>query len=1036
MVIKQPEKTTLLKSRLWKANDILDKAKQLYRDAANEAKKTKVTNSAINNTPSVRAAKINMDKAKKNVNNEEKRAYSYYENFKNTPKKEKIDTSKLVAEVDAFPDWLLSETTTKKWYELNNLASDASPVINWWEYLIDEENDYRNGIMNKFNSFLNWRSALRKWIRDGSVSVLWTDDKWNNRDLEEARKSSFVDYVRNAYVNSNDLSVGDDINKTKEQRIEKLNRIENADDYLLNYMINWNPDYQAAYEDYKKNWWFPNNLYEYMMWRSTSPYIQHTPEKEKWWFENFMSSWGATVPMEIWWAVSMVDEKTWISEANKKLNQKTWDTALKNISTEDYERYKNEWYSPIEYSWEQVPFSIEWIKKAFSDEWYVESKSRQDASQLRKLLYDQYDKYKYNPETNPDGFRGSVEQYAQYQQKVAEDTYKTFWEAITDYAKETFTEWTLSWDLWQMASTINQLIAWMWWKNAVFNSFNTYRSLQWLDQVPKLTSTALNLISMWLEWQALEDAYNKEVSDAWDYAKSVARTVAWEWIIRWWLWILKYIARNLWGLDETIIRSLWNINKDEWKSMTELTKKSKDPNSYETVFREIWKKFKPIKEKLKADRLNAWKEKEAFEKFNLWEYDAENLVKFMNDNFAGLTDEAVMWWKTWTAETPKFNIWKTSKQADLEAISKYEIDKAYETSTQKLDDAKKYLDKAKYERSKAKTKKEIEIADENVRKAEEEYNNASERYEKAAKDAWIKTENVKKAEEEKYKNEPEEIREARARVAEEEAKEAEKAANLKEREWKYKLELENWEWLRNTTDKDALDAIKVLEDEWNTAFVTNWQTPNAANILDVIKYTKAALQWSEWWKNRVVRLLINWLDATEKDLLSKVPEWYAEVSQKRADKKFLNKVWDDYVWKMEWKWVEKAFEEVEVWWKVFNSNEWTMLRNLFRQIKTDYWLDINNYLLAWAANWEIYWNNTLLKALSTIYPSLPWVMEVWLNWIRSLLAKITAWNYLKWAEKVFKPWDAYATVIPNEYKEDISNIWWNIRNTIWNSLNR
>lgn len=42
-------------------------AKQNYRAAANEAKKTKVTNSAINNTPAVREAKIKMDDARKNL---------------------------------------------------------------------------------------------------------------------------------------------------------------------------------------------------------------------------------------------------------------------------------------------------------------------------------------------------------------------------------------------------------------------------------------------------------------------------------------------------------------------------------------------------------------------------------------------------------------------------------------------------------------------------------------------------------------------------------------------------------------------------------------------------------------------------------------------------------------------------------------------------------------------------------------------------------------------------------------------------------
>ena len=176
---------------------------------------------------------------------------------------------------------------------------------------------------------------------DWTVKVLWKDENWNDRDMEEARKSSFLDYVRNAYVNTDDLSVWEDKYKTTEQKIEKLNSLwDGADNYLLEYMINWNPDYQAAYEDYAKNGWFPNNLYEYMMGRSTSPYIQEKPEEEKSWFNNFMSSRWATVPMEIWGVVSMVEDATWMAENNKMMSQKTWQRTVDNISTEDYEKYK------------------------------------------------------------------------------------------------------------------------------------------------------------------------------------------------------------------------------------------------------------------------------------------------------------------------------------------------------------------------------------------------------------------------------------------------------------------------------------------------------------------------------------------------------------------------------------------------------------------------------------------------------------------------------------------------------------------------
>lgn len=956
----------------------------------------------------------------------------------NSSNKKKIDTSKLVAEVDAFPDWLLTETTTKKWYEVSNLASDASPIIPGGETYVNEENQYRQSIRDNFWKFLEWRKNLRKWIMDWTVKVLWKDENWNDRDLEEARKSSFLDYVRNAYVNTDDLSVWEDKYKTTEQKIEKLNSLwDGADNYLLDYMINWNPDYQAAYEDYAKNGWFPNNLYEYMMWRSTSPYIQEKPEETKSWFNNFMSSRWATVPMEIWGVVSMVEDATWIADDNKMMSQKTWQTAVDNISTEDYERYKQEWYKPIEYTWEQVPFSLKGLKQIFSSDQYAEAKSRQDGSILRKQLYDMYDEYKYNPETNPDWFRWSVEDYAKYQQKVAENTYKSFWQAITDTALSTFTEWTLSANLWQMASEINQLMVWMWWKNAVANSWNIYRWLQWFDAIPKWISTTLSLISMWLEWQALEDAYNQEISSQWDYAESIGWAITWEWILRtaWKLW--KYALKNFWWLNDQMVNSLKNLTKEEWNAMTELMEQSKDPNSYKNVFREIWNKLQPIKEKLKKERLSAWKEKEQFEKFNLWEYDSTNLANNLNTEFEWLTNREIMWDKVWTAKAPKLTIWKTDVEKAMSENAKYFKEEAFNTAKEEFDLASKNLEKAKYERTKAKTKKQIEEAENKIAEAQKDYDKASEKYESTAKDAWVETSKAKstrEAEEKKMENLPENIRENQRIIEEDKAAKAKNAQDLADRKDKYELRFEWWEWLENKTDKDAVDAMDFFIKEWNNTFVTNWQPMNAANTLDVIKYVKWVLKNSEWGKNRAVRLIIQWLDATEKDLLSKVPEWYAEVSQKWADNKFLNESMEEIVGKMEWKWSAKAMEEVVAWESALTKAKMSQAKELFRQVKELYWVDINSYLMAWATNAYINWENWVFAMLKDIYPSLPWLMEQWLTFLKKLAAESAAKGSLKWNNKVFLKSDAVWTVLPNKIKDDVKQIGWNIWNRISDSL--
>lgn len=75
--LKNSDAKWTAQTRINNASKKLDTAKANYRAAANEAKKTKVTNSAINNTPSVRSAKINMDNARSNLKRETK-AYKKY----------------------------------------------------------------------------------------------------------------------------------------------------------------------------------------------------------------------------------------------------------------------------------------------------------------------------------------------------------------------------------------------------------------------------------------------------------------------------------------------------------------------------------------------------------------------------------------------------------------------------------------------------------------------------------------------------------------------------------------------------------------------------------------------------------------------------------------------------------------------------------------------------------------------------------------------------------------------------------------------
>lgn len=738
------------------------------------------------------------------------------------------------------------------------------------------------------SDLIKHRINLRKWIAN------WTVTSWNEAaDYLEMRRWWLVDIFADYMMQNKELIRDDASAQLLQDTIKK--EPEAVIWYMKNVLKNQYPDtYEEknrAIDDYIMKWWKLNDVMDFITEKNATPYWTPKEEKLEWTnpILNFLWSVVSTPIREIWWLTKIVEEKTWLWDYQQQKLRET--VTIPWASTQWYNEYKTSWKLPSKYS--------------------------DDYANL----------YKWYDDAVKDWFIGSVEEYNNYLWDVAAATDKTFKQLTDD-----FTEKYL----------FNPEETWAWLGNAIWDITEivlTELATAWAatpelvaTKVPKYAKYAKRLwqwLKWWAEFQALEDAYEWEVSDVPEYVKSMLTNAVLKWLlegfskmVKRWVWKL---AKTYWWITERWeIALAWETPASSAEKI-KIIKESKWTNPERTPEKEIIKRFLDFRKKVKDDvTLLKWKQRD-IERAYKWEESPADLANRLNENFAKSKNPDIMWEQT-AKVSPEIKIWETRKeqlQRELSEGNKYKLEK--ETN------------KAEWERlsklSPEQRSKELEIKE-------------IEKWEKA------------------------------------------KNAAEEERRRKYEFRVDSEELLKSWYWKDNVALIDVLKEEWNKMFVKEGREFNASNLWELTKLVESKSAWTEWTRQIVQAI---------KETMEQISEWlwwdYGKIAKESWSKSDILQWLDDVLWKL-------TRRTSEAWWEIAAADAWGKvlkwnLRELLSQAKKYYWDDLNREIDSWIIHLAIYDPEKAAELAKNIYPSLPWVLELLINWGKMIATKKAAKNIIE-----------------------------------------
>lgn len=458
------------------------------------------------------------------------------------------------------------------------------------------------------DELLNKKKQLSEWLlkrADARKSIVnWDISTWNKwLDTSEVRKSRLADIARWAL----------------EEMWKSPDAIKSiSDDDLIKRLVgstNWTDMKKMnAVNTYIQNWWYAENVFNYLVWNTSNVYESvWEPKEEKSALRNFV--WATlTAPIKsLAWMSDVVQKnvKYWdktIYERNKESDIAWLWNLIWNVSEEEYQQYKKEWSKRYEKAfnvWKEWYYNLwdieipwaEWVGKQFV--------SRAD-------FYDSYDKAKEN------WFDWSVEQYGDYLYNMANDTYKSTAEQVTNYleTKVYDPKWKWAWFgkfVWELVELVAMPEA-------------KVKYLKYAPDATKLTRGAIKSVNAlkwtaklaweWVKIQALEDAYDADLSSGWKYlTTSIWNAALW--------WLIKWVGSALWWPKWLAKTAIWTKTQAEWNKMSEITERSfKDSNAEVTPYTEIRNLLVKAKDRLLWDRLKKggelWETRAFNLKYNQW----------------------------------------------------------------------------------------------------------------------------------------------------------------------------------------------------------------------------------------------------------------------------------------------------------------------------------------------------------------------------------------------------------------------------------
>ena len=728
--------------------------------------------------------------------------------------------------------WILKEAENKRRQTMQKVTSEVTPKqvqpVTWVEtpiWYTSLRNDItsvdtlqeRNAARG-VSDLIKHRINLRKSISN------WTVSSWNEaQDYLTMRKSGLVDIFSDYMMQDKNIIKSD----TDASALQKA--IKTDPDSIIEYfkqkvIWEWNPEWieakNKAIDDYIMKGWKLNDVMDFITEKTATPYWTPKEEKLEWTnpILNFLWSVVSTPIREIWWLTQIVWDKLWLTSSAEETARKT--ATVQWASTQWYNEYKKSWKLPSKFS--------------------------EDYANL----------YKWYDDAVKDWFIGSVEEYNNYLWDIAVATDKTFKQLTDDFTEkylfnpeEAWAEpWNVVWDIIEIIATE---LGTMWAATpelAATKLPKYYKYAKWLYE----------WLKWWAEFQALEDAYEWELSDIPEYARSMGTNT----ILKWWLeslwklakWSMWKLAKSFWWITERWEFALaWETPTSSAEKI-KIIKESKWTNPERTPEKEIIKRFLDFRKKVKDDvTLLKWKQRD-IERAYKWEESPADLADRLNKNFAKSKDPDIMWEQT-AKVSPEIQIWETRKE---QLIRERDAAGTYK--------AEKEASKAEWERlsklSPEQRARELEIKD-------------IEKWEKA-----------KKAAEE-------------------------------ERRRKYEFRVDSEELLKSWYWKDNVALIDVLKEEWNKMFVKEGREFNASNLWELTKLVESKSAWTEWTKQ-----IVQAIKETMEQISEWLWWDYGKIAKESWSKSDILQWLDDVLWKLTRRTSEAWWEIAasEAWEKVLKWN--------------------------------------------------------------------------------------------------------------------
>lgn len=883
--------------------------------------------------------------------------------------------------------WLLSEAQKKRSQKLQSItAPQTTTPVTWVDSPI-----WYTSLRNDITSIDTLQEAnASKWISDlikHRINIRkgisnWTISSWNEaQDYLTMRRSWLVDVFSDYMMQNKDIIKSDADAKALEQAIKT------DPDAVIWYFKDkviweWNPEWieakNKAIDDYIMKWWKLNDVMDFIIWEATTPYVT----KEEKWF-NEKASTLLNLAMTPWYAIPYFAEKLW----------EAWTKLLKweEVSTDNLLK----WNMFLNFLWSARSTPIKelaWAAQIIQDKLWTTDEARNTATieWASTEWYNQYKAtgklpekysedfeylYKWYDDAVKNWFVGSVEEYNNYLWDVAVATDRTIKKMVDDFTESYMYNpewaWADAWQIfWDIITMAMEEVATWWWATPELAATKVPKMAKITKTLWKELKDVWNLknvkkwAKIWAEIQALEDAYEWELSDVPEYVQTMLTNIL---LDRWLSTLWTLIKRTWWW----IVDKFWWITERgkawlEWetpassKEKIAIIKESQWTNPQRTPQKEIWKLFQSAYKTVKEDTDKLYEKKRNYEKNFKWEWDWAMIVDELNTQMEKYLNPEEMWEQT-AKVTPRFRLWENRKE---ELLRKKAEKEAAKTATADAEaEAKRLESLSPEERA-----EELELK-------------------------WLQDE------------------------------EAAKKAAEQERARKYELKVDDKELLESWYSKDKVSLINVLVDEWNKMFVKAWRELNDSNIWELSKLVESKSAWTEW-----TRDIVEALKSVMKSLQKSMWPQYEELSWEYWAKKDLLWWLEDVLWNLTkrtskvWTevWLSEAWEKTLKW---ISREQLTQLNKYFPNI------DLNKAVDSWLIHLAIYDPQVAKEIAKNIYPSLPWVLELLIQWAKLWLTKRAAKNIVQEnAPKTEKAvvWDTISDVLKwkaSEWIVDVAREW-------------